>query len=431
LKREKKQAIEKISELLNRFYVFPEKGAQMGDHIKAKFKEGVFNKITDKGEFIDQINEELQFICSDKHLGIYLGPNPDEQKDDDRNLQRIINQFESKKYNFGLSRVEVLDGNIGYMKINSVMYSEEAMEAVNAALKFLSNTHTIIFDLRENRGGDPGYMAYLFSYFFDEPTHINNIYWRDRDRTDEFWTHDTIPGKKMVDIPLYVLISKKTFSGAEEFAYDLQALNRATIIGDVSAGGANPASTWVVYTDIRISIPFGQAINPITGTNREGTGVKPDIETSANMALEVAIEYAKKSAEDYCALRKSNLITNYNKLKSDLVKAEKLINEYNFEEAEEIIITSLMKAIELELMNQSAINRLGYDYLDKEKNQLAIAIFKTNVISYSESADVYDSLGEAYLKNGEKQLAVLNYKKALEIDPNYPSAIRALKEIEK
>jgi len=149
------------------------------------------------------------------------------------------------------------------------------------------------------------------------------------------------------------------------------------------------------------------------------------------MALEVAIEYAKKSAEDYCALRKSNLITNYNKLKSDLVKAEKLINEYNFEEAEEIIITSLMKAIELELMNQSAINRLGYDYLDKEKNQLAIAIFKTNVISYSESADVYDSLGEAYLKNGEKQLAVLNYKKALEIDPNYPSAIRALKEIEK
>jgi len=203
------------------------------------------------------------------------------------------------------------------------------------------------------------------------------------------------------------------------------------LLGDVSAGGANPASTRVVYTDIRISIPFGQAINPITGTNWEGTGVKPDIETSANMALEVAIEHAKKSAEDYCALRKSNLITNYNKLKSDLVKAEKLINEYNFEEAEEIIITSLMKAIELELMNQSAINRLGYDYLDKEKNQLAIAIFKTNVISYSESADVYDSLGEAYLKNGEKQLAVLNYKKALEIDPNYPSAIRALKEIEK
>lgn len=430
-KSEKEQVVERICILLQRFYVVPDVALQMEEHITLKLAEGAFKRIADKVEFIDILNNELHSICPDKHLGIYLGTNPDEQTDDDRNLQRIINQFESKKYNFGLSRVEVLDGNIGYIKINSVMYSEEAMEAVNAALKFLSNTHTIIFDLRENRGGDPGYMAYLFSYFFEEATHINNIYWRDRDRTDEFWTHDTIPGKKMVDIPLYVLISKKTFSGAEEFAYDLQALNRATIIGEVSAGGANPASTWVVYNDIRISIPFGRAINPITGTNWEGTGVKPDIETSANMALEVAIEYAKKSAEDYYALRKSNLITNYNKLKSDLVKAEKLINEYSFEEAEEIIITSLMKAIELELMNQSAINRLGYDYLDQEKNQLAIAIFKTNVISYPESADVYDSLGEAYLENGEKQLAVLNYKKALEIDPNYPSAIRALKEIEK
>ncbi len=430
-KSEKEQVVERICILLQRFYVVPDVALQMEEHITLKLAEGAFKRIADKVEFIDILNNELHSICPDKHLGIYLGPNPDEQTDDDRNLQRIINQFDDQKNNYGISKVEIMEGNVGYLKINSVMFSKEAMEILSSAMQFLSNTNAIIFDLRENRGGDPDYMAYLFSYFFEKPIHINDIYWRDRDRTDEFWTHDSIPGKKMVDLPLYVLISSKTFSGAEEFAYDLQALNRATIIGEVSAGGANPASTWVVYNDIRISIPFGRAINPITGTNWEGTGVKPDIETSAIMALEVAIEYAKKSAEDYYALRKSNLITNYNKLKSDLVKAEKLINEYSFEEAEEIIITSLMKAIELELMNQSAINRLGYDYLDQEKNQLAIAIFKTNVISYPESADVYDSLGEAYLENGEKQLAVLNYKKVLEIDPNYPSAIRALKEIEK
>ena len=430
-KKEKKQAVEKICELLNKFYVFPEKGDKMAKHISSKHKEGLFDIVSDKNEFVDIVNRELNSVCSDKHLGVYIGPNPDDLNDDDRNFQRIINQLENKRNNFGLNKIEILDGNIGYMKINSVMYSEEVMETVTAALKFLSNTYTIIFDLRENRGGDPGYMAYLFSYFFKEATHINSIYWRDRDRTDEFWTQETVHGKKMIDIPLYVLISKKTFSGAEEFAYDLQALNRAIIIGEVSAGGANPASTWVVYKDIRISIPFGQAVNPITGTNWEGTGVIPDIETSADMALEVAIEYAKESAEDYHALRKSSLITYYDRLKSDLVNAEKLINENCSEEAERIITTSLMKAIEFEVMNQSGINRLGYDYLDREKNQLAIAIFKTNVLAYPESADVYDSLGEAYLENGEEQLAILNYKKALEIDPNYPTAIRALKEIEK
>ena len=430
-KSEKEQVVERICTLLNRFYVIPDVAVQMEEHINLKLAEGAFKKITDKVEFVDILDNEFHSICPDKHLRIYFGSNPDDLSDDDRNLKRIINQFESRKHNFGLSKVEVLDSNIGYMKINSVMYSEEAMEAVDAALKFLSNTHTIIFDLRENRGGDPGYMAYLFSYFFEEPTHINSIYWRDRDRTDEFWTQETIHGKKMIDIPLYVLISKKTFSGAEEFAYDLQALNRAIIIGEVSAGGANPASTWVVYKDIRISIPFGRAVNPITGTNWEGTGVKPDIETSADMALEVAIEYAKESAEDYHALKKSSLITYYDRLKSDLANAEKLINENSSEEAERIIITGLMKAIEFEVMNQSAVNQLGYDYLDREKNQLAIAIFKTNVLAYPESADVYDSLGEAYLENGNKESAILNYKKALKIDPQYASALRALEEIEK
>jgi len=428
-KKEKKQAVEKICELLNKFYVFPEKGDKMAKHISSKHKEGLFDIISNKNEFVDILNRELNSVCSDKHLGVYIGPNPDDRTEEEKELRKINRQFENQERNYGITKIEILEKNIGYIKINSVMFSEEAIRVLSSALQFLSNSYTIIFDLRENRGGDPSYMAYLFSYFFEEPTHINRIYWRDRDRTDEFWTRDSVPGEKMTDMPLFVLISGKTFSGAEEFAYDLQCLNRATIVGEVSAGGANPASTWVVYKDIRMSIPHGRAINPISGTNWEGTGVRPDIETSADMALDVAIEYAKKSAEEYYTLRKSDLINYYNRLKSDLASAEKLIIEFSSKEAEEIITTGLLQAIEFELMNQSAINRLGYDYLDKGKNQMAIAIFKTNVLAYPESADVYDSLGEAYLENGKKQLAISNYKKALEIDPNYPTAIRALKEI--
>lgn len=425
-KAEKEQAIEKICQLLNRFYVFPEVAVQMEKHIKMKLEEGAFEKITDPDEFVNYMTQELRSICHDKHLRMYIGPNPDEQTAQDRNLKRIINRLDNKKHNYGLNKIEILDGNVGYMNIRSVMYSQEAMEVVSSALKFLSNTDAIIFDLRINNGGDPSYMAYIFSYFFDKPTHINSIYWRDRNRTDEFWTHQEIPGKRMADIPLYVLISQKTFSGAEEFAYDLQALKRATIIGEVSAGGAHPTSTWLVYKDIRIAIPYGRAINPITGTNWEGVGVKPDIEVSADQALEVAIENAKKAAEKYYTTTKNKLIADYNECNSNLERATKLFEENNTEEAEAVVLSSLREAIENNIMNQSTINQMGYEFLRQDNKLMAIAIFKCNVLAYPESANVYDSLGEGYLKNGNKELAIDNYKKALEIDPNFASAIRAL-----
>ena len=290
---DKKKAIEKAGRLLSKFYVYPEVGFQMEKHLKSLNKEGTFNKIINPNESVKTLTTELRSINNDKHLFMYVGSNPDEQSKEDRYLNRLIRRIDREKDNFGLNRVEILDGNIGYLNIESVMYSEESVEVLSSALKFLSNTYAIIFDLRYNhRGGDPMYMSYLFSYFFENPTHINSIYWRDRNRTDEFWTQSEVPGKKMVDIPLFVLISIETFSGAEEFAYDLQALKRATIIGEVSAGGANPASTWVVYKDLRISIPFGRAINPITGTNWEGVGVKPDIEVPADKALEIDPNYA-------------------------------------------------------------------------------------------------------------------------------------------
>jgi len=114
-----------------------------------------------------------------------------------------------------------------------------------------------------------------------------------------------------------------------------------------------------------------------------------------------------------------------------LERAEKLFIEDKTEEAEEIVVSSLKNAIDIELLNQSAINQLGYDYLNQDNKLMAIAIFKANVMAYPKSVDVYDSLGEAYLENGNKQLAIINYKKALEIDTNYATALRALEKINK
>lgn len=426
---EKTEAVEKICQLLDRFYVLPEVATLMEKHLRTRLAEGAFEQATDPEKFAEIATRELRSINKDKHLFVFLGSNPDEQTDEERILKRAIHRFDNMERNHGLNKVEILSGNIGYLSIKSVMYSEDAMTVLSAAMEFLSNTEAIIFDLRINNGGDPVYMTRLFSYFFDKPTHINSVYWRHRDRTDEFWTHEMPSGKKMTDIPLFVLISARTFSGAEEFAYDLQALKRAALIGEVSAGGANPAQTWVVYEDIRISIPYGRAVNPITGTNWEGVGVKPDIEVSADKALEVAVEKARDAASKYHETQKAKLISAYGEYNASMQKAARLLEEGNIEEAEAMVSSGLSKAVERDLLNQSSINELGYDHLGRENTLMAIAVFKFNVNAFPESADVYDSLGEAYVETGQNQLAIDNYRKALEIDPKYATAIRALEEL--
>ncbi|HOW86275.1 MAG TPA: S41 family peptidase [Candidatus Aminicenantes bacterium] len=425
------QAVDKVCQLLNRFYVLPEVATRMERHIRAKLEAGTFDRMTDSDEFLEAMTRELRSVCHDKHLAMFKGANPDERSKEERDLDRFAGQFESKRRNFGLDKVEILGGNVGYLRIRSVMYSREAMEVVSAALKFLENTDALIIDLRENRGGDPAYMASVLSYFFEKPTHINSIYWKDRDRTDEFWTKESVPGKKLVDLPLYVLVSGQTFSGAEEFAYDLQALKRAVVIGEKSAGGANPASSWVVYKDLRISIPYGRAINPTTGTNWEGVGVKPDIETGADKALEAAVAVAEPAAEDRRAKMMENLLAAYNECSSSLKQAEMLFLQKKTEEAETLVLSILKRAIERKVMDQSSINQKGYELLRQESRAMAIAVFKCNAQAYPGSANVYDSLGEAYLANGDIQLAIDSYRRALALEPGLESAKRALEKIRK
>ena len=76
------------------------------------------------------------------------------------------------------------------------------------------------------------------------------------------------------------------------------------------------------------------------------------------------------------------------------------------------------------------LNAIGYYLLGKERYDDAIAILELNVELFPESANPYDSLGEAYMRKGDKESAIKNYKKALEINPEMPSAIRALKQLE-
>ena len=126
----------------------------------------------------------------------------------------------------------------------------------------------------------------ITSYLYGpERIHLNNFYHRLADETSQTWTLPYVPGKRRPDIDVYVLTSQSTFSAAEEFTYNLKNLERATIIGETTGGGAHPGGTHPATDRFTVWVPTGRAINPISKTNWEGTGVEPDIEVPASEAL--------------------------------------------------------------------------------------------------------------------------------------------------
>jgi hypothetical protein len=213
-------------------------------------------------------------------------------------MKRILS-----RENFGVAKVDVLQGNLGYVKFNLLAPPDMAAEVYAATMNFVANTDALIIDLRECGGSiSPDAIPMLCSYFFAEPVHLNDIYWRHEDKTRQFWSWAYVPGKRYLNKPIYVLTSRRTFSGAEELAYDLKNLKRAILIGDTTGGGANPGGTRRADDHFVVWVPFGKVTNPITKTNWEGTGVTPDITVPATSALHeaqiTALKNLLKPAED-------------------------------------------------------------------------------------------------------------------------------------
>ena len=167
----------------------------------------------------------------------------------------------------------------------------------------LRNTDAMIIDLRFNTGGSPAMIQLITSYLFkSNPIHLNSFYWRPSDEKSQTWTLPHVPGKRSPDTPVYVLTSPSTFSAAEEFSYNLKNLERATLVGETTGGGAHPGGPIRATDRFTVWVPIGRAINPITNTNWEGTGVTPHIEVPASKALEAAqinaLEVLLKKSDD-------------------------------------------------------------------------------------------------------------------------------------
>ncbi|WP_312474465.1 S41 family peptidase [Neobacillus sp.] len=288
------EIIHSLVKALNEHYVFPDIAKEMGKYLELKLTRKDYESIKSPETFCEQITNDLREISKDKHLRLRY---TEQEKSIDRKIrekeQREDYLLQAKIDNYGFHKVERLPGNIGYIELRAFYEPEFAAEAAVNAMNLVANTDALIFDLRSNGGGSPLMVAFIISYLFNsEPFHLNSFYSRSKDFLSQSWTLSYVPGKRYGDKPVYVLTSHKTFSGAEEFAYNLKNLKRATVIGEVTAGGANPGAVHQLTKHFSIFIPDGRAINPITQTNWEGKGVTPDVKTTQNEAFETAYERA-------------------------------------------------------------------------------------------------------------------------------------------
>ncbi|HKX26679.1 MAG TPA: S41 family peptidase [Blastocatellia bacterium] len=282
---------------LNEYYVFPETAKKMAEAVQARLKSGAYDAVTSGEEFATTLTNDLQAVSHDKHLRVNFMPRPLPKTDPGAPsapspAEVAQRKAQIQRNNCAFEKVERLPSNLGYLKFNGFSDPEICAPTVAAAMNFLAHVDALIIDLRTNGGGDPQMVAHICSYLFAERTHVNDLYNRKEDKTTEFWTSKEVPGARLADQPVFVLTSKRTFSGAEEFAYNLKNLKRATIIGETTGGGAHPVSGHRIDDHFMIGVPFARAINPISKTNWEGTGVEPDIKVSAGDALEIAKKMA-------------------------------------------------------------------------------------------------------------------------------------------
>jgi C-terminal processing protease CtpA/Prc len=284
--------IKAITKLLMEHYVFPETALIIKNELTQRLNNSEYDNFKDLSSFAELLTSQLQGISQDKHLQIrYRMEEPQVENTQEDNKIHHDNFLTMLRLdNYGFTKLERLKGNIGLLEFQAFMPPELAGETVSSAMTFLANTSCMIIDLRNNFGGSPYMVAFLSSYLLEpSPTHLNNLYWRKNDETQQFWSLPYVPGKRFGGTkPLYILTSRKTFSAAEEFTYNLQSIGRAIVVGERTGGGAHPGQMHRINRDFEMFIPNGRAINPVTKGNWEGVGVQPDIEVPQDEAFGVA-----------------------------------------------------------------------------------------------------------------------------------------------
>lgn len=315
------QIVKELSRNIDSDYVNPDVAAKMVSALRQHQNAGDYDAITQGPSFAAKLTADLRAISHDGHLSVDYLPEAIPEHPVDEPTPEELEQFRiaGKRRNFEFRKVEELSGSVGLLEIDGFYPAEFVREPLTGAISFLANSEAIILDLRHNGGGAPDGVLALESYFFKDATHITDQYVRATKELHQYWTSPTLTGPSLADKKLYILISHDTFSAPEDLAYNLQALGRATIIGETSGGGAHGTKPYRISAHFMASIPFNDSINPVTHGNWEGRGVIPDVRVPADQALIKAHILALQSV-----LQRSGSDPNRSKQLQDSIHQEEL-----------------------------------------------------------------------------------------------------------
>lgn len=180
--------------------------------------------------------------------------------------------------NCTFEKVEIKANNIGYFKFNSFPDTAACQSQAESAMASLNRADALIFDLRDNRGGYPNMVVFLAGYLFDHPEYMFNS----KDPVmAQTWTRSPVAGSLLADKPVYILTSSRTYSGAEQFSYDLKMLKRATLVGETTGGANHAGALHNIDDHFAVGIPEYRPLNPFSDKDWAVIGVEPDVKVKA------------------------------------------------------------------------------------------------------------------------------------------------------
>jgi Peptidase family S41/N-terminal domain of Peptidase_S41 in eukaryotic IRBP len=288
---ERNRVIDAAVVILKKHYIDHENAQKMAEVLLAHEKNGDDDAATDGDAFAALLTRQMREVSPDRHLTLDYSPDllpehPDRESPEA--LARYNAVMKQQKCTF--EKVEILPNNVGYLKLNSFPDPSACQSTAKAAMASLNGADAIIFDLRDNRGGEPAMVMLIAAYLFDHPEYMYNPR---ENTTERSWTRSPVTGNSLADKPAYILTSHSTFSGAEHFSYDLKMLKRATLVGETTGGGAHSGVWHRIDDHFGMGIPETKPINPFSNADWAEIGVQPNVKVKGTDALAIAEKLAQ------------------------------------------------------------------------------------------------------------------------------------------
>ena len=434
--------IDQVAALLQDNYLDVSVAEQCAELLRQQEAAGAYGRAETPQDLAHAITADLQAVSHDLHMRVAVvpqpagTPQPDGESESEASgthplLEKLDVYHFEKRGNFGVMDVKWLSGNVGYLDMRAFLDLARVRPKIEGAMILLSDMDAVIIDLRSLvRGGYPETVGFIAGYFFDEPTLLQRIVFPRTGSVDETWTARSHGGPNLSDVPLFILTSEDVFSAGEAFTYGMQAQGRATAVGTATKGGAHLTRSFRVEPGFDVYVPIGRAVNPVSGGNWEGVGVIPDVPTTAEEALDAALDLARTAADERRVAREAEDRDLMLDVEARLFAAVGEYGQGASERGAAALVSALHDGLSDGVLTEDMTNDVGYYCLENGLSEAAVVAFRFNAEQFPDSANAHDSLGEALVAAGRPAEAEASYRRALQLDPRLSSSRAALDRLD-